>query len=352
MTAIDRPQMKSISVCNIIPFSWGLTLREDGMYQTRIIDELCSLSKKISFPIGDETFFPKIDVIKNKKEILKLNSQYQYNNIDTKYTTYVKFSFIFKEPIVNLELVKKNLGIGDDLAYKNHLIGYLSDGFTAFLLMLSVARPLGVSVDYGYTLINNVEFKRFGFFGSRFDGSRVEYLFDNINEYSHINDLDILDSWTWFINNIDLLYGTETTGISRALHAFMNTIDAYHKPNEALALLWTMIGIESIFTDDALHEESLTAQILSRSYLLFGDMISSKDIKIMYKIRSKFIHGKLSSSILVKNIEEEERIMERYEFQLCEATKTSFALLIASLQYAISRGWRDIKFHKSITVSS
>lgn len=344
--------MKNISVCIIIPFSWGLTLRENGMYQARIINELCSLSEKISFPIGDETFFPKINAIKNKKAILKLNRQFQYNDTHSRYITYIKFSFIFNTPIIKLELAKERLGISDDLAYKNHLIGNLSNIFTAFLLMLSVARPLGISTDYGYTLINNIEFKRIGYFGSKIDGSRADYLYDNIDTYSNISDLDILDCWNWFVNNIDLLYGIESTGISRALHAFMNIIDAYHKPSEAVSLLWSMIGIESIFTDDALHEDSLTAQILSKTHLLFGDMISSKDIKLMYKIRSKFIHGKLSPAILIDNIEDEEKIFERYYFQLCEATKTSFALLIALLQYAISRGWRDIKFHKSITASS
>lgn len=54
----------------------------------------------------------------------------------------------------------------------------------------------------------------------------------------------------------------------------------------------------------------------------------------MYKIRSKFIHGKLNSTILIEDVFEEEKIMDRYNFPIADAAKLATTLLLSD--YSIS----------------
>lgn len=279
-----------------------------------------------------------------------LHQYFHHNSIDEEYSAFIRFNFSFKKRIVVLEEKKKALKIGDNLAYSNHLIGTLADLFTLFLLMMNIARPGGVYAGGWFITVNRKQKNEWYHRLNKVNGANVDWLLwgVNSNENSNIKDLDILQTWRWFIENIPLMYGKIQTPVSRALHVYSKLLEKSSSTSEELQLLWSMIGLEAVFTDESINEESLSSQIVSKSKLLFDDMVNSKKIKNMYKIRSKFIHGKLNSTILIEDVFEEEKIMDRYNFPIADAAKLATTLLLSALQHFISNGWNDIKFDRKI----
>lgn len=335
-----------------MPFYTGYSSSGDDSYNKGVVKELICLSQKIPFYIGDEPFYPDIFLVSDEKNIKKLHSYFHHNNSDKEFSSFVCFNFLFPKTIRHIEAIKEKLNINSNLAYHKHLLGQLDRAFTTFFLMLNLARPGGSHTGKAHLAIKGKKNDIFHFI-NEINGSAIDGMLWNheIWDYPNRKDLDILRTWDWFISNSDLLYGKITTPISRGLHSFFNILDNSSNMICGLHLLWAMIGIEAIFTDENLSEESITHQILTRSHLMFGDVVTQKDIKTMYKIRSKFLHGKLNSSILTENIFEEEKIMDRYHMPIYESAQIATTLLVLSLQYAISRGWNDIKFHRATTLS-
>lgn len=339
---------KNISV--IIPFSYGYSYKDEGSCPEHIIEEICSLSGKIPFAFGKEKFFPQIDLVMRKDMFKKLSQYFQYNSIIERDSAFIRFNFSFKQRIAILEERKKKLKIGDNLVYNNHLMGKLSDLFSLFLLMLNIARPGGVSAGGWYVTVNRKHRNEWYHRLERTNGTNVDWLLwgDDSNENSNIKDLDILQTWRWFTENMPLMYGKIQTPISRALHAYSKLLETSSCTCGELQLLWPMVGLEAIFTDDSVNEESLSSQIVTKSNLLFKDIVNSKKIKNMYKIRSKFIHGKLNSTILIEDVFEEEKIMDRYDLPIADAATLATTLLISALQLFISNGWNDVRFDRKI----
>ena len=79
------------------------------------------------------------------------------------------------------------------------------------------------------------------------------------------------------------MYGKIQTPVSRALHVYSKLLEKSSSTSEELQLLWSMIGLEAVFTDESINEESLSSQIVSKSKLLFDDMVNSKKLKICTK---------------------------------------------------------------------
>ena len=339
---------KNISI--IIPFHYGYSNKDDGSYPVRVIEEICSLSDKIPFTFGEENFFPQIELVTRKDMIKRLHQYFHHNSIDEKYSAFIRFNFSFKQRIAELEEKKKVLNIGDNLAYSNHLIGKLADLFSLFLFMMNIARPGGVSSGGWFITINRKQKNEWYHGLDKVNGANVDWLLWGVdsNENSNIKDLDILQTWKWFIENLSLMYGKIQTPVFRALHAYNQLLKKNTGSSNELQLLWSMVGLESIFTDESINEESLSSQIVTRSNLLFEGMVSSKKLKNMYRIRSKFIHGKLNSTILIEDVFEEEKIMNRYDFPIADSARLATVLLLSALQLFIANGWNDIKFDKKI----
>jgi len=103
-----------------------------------------------------------------------------------------------------------------------------------------------------------------------------------------------------------------------------------------VALFWSMVAIESLFTSG---EQGLTQQVRERTQLLLGrSKRAAKMITTMYNIRSKFVHGKLDFAG-AHDLSDTDTNDE-----VDQAVDTAVAIVIATLQIMIERGWSGIRF--------
>jgi hypothetical protein len=104
--------------------------------------------------------------------------------------------------------------------------------------------------------------------------------------------------------------------------------------------------LEAVYSDGS---SGVTHQVTSRIQLLLGEHAGlKKAFSHVYKVRSAFIHGGMSfpgKYFYYDGLPE----YERYSEKVNDATELAGAMLVATLQELIARGWHSVSFPISLS---
>jgi hypothetical protein len=151
-------------------------------------------------------------------------------------------------------------------------------------------------------------------------------------------------TWQWAIKQRGFLDGFSCSPVTRAINAFSHLIrqelfqiEGYNNPE---ILFWALIGIEALY---AKGKTGFPEQIREKSQVLLGiQSANKKKIGNMYDFRSRFIHGELDFIAPFLGVESKSK--EDFSDVLSESTGLAIAILIATFQALIQRGWSGLQF--------
>jgi hypothetical protein len=130
------------------------------------------------------------------------------------------------------------------------------------------------------------------------------------------------------------------TPVGRAYNAFTYLLSEHTLTDES-NLFWVLLGLEALYSRGT---ENVQRQLDEHSQLLLGQRGTFKrDIKKMYEVRSRFIHGSLPFP--PKNFPHDAMPAFNEAMNTIEsATDAGLAVLLASLQELIRRDWASLEF--------
>jgi hypothetical protein len=160
--------------------------------------------------------------------------------------------------------------------------------------------------------------------------------------WPQLRELPLSIVWRWLKASPSVETNFATDAVGRALHAASHTLYARSFVTD---LVWVMVGLESLFTSS---EGGLLHQVRERGQALLGSSgRASKDISEMYRIRSKFLHGKLGfPGPHYADYGGDE--FRQWTGDMLQALATGRAMLIASLQELVVRDWHELEFGVSV----
>lgn len=303
------------------------------------INAIHSLDKKLVFDIGKLKLIPKIETITDNKYL---------NSSDlTKYQKHkaICISFEFMIDSCDMKIFDENG------KYNKAIFSVLSNIIDKFFIMLNIAYPGSINV-LGRLIEENGKIERS--FATTIYGSNLSRFLGELDFeiWPKLKILNLAETWEWFTNNRDVFEGKYDKPLYRCFCSYANVLGGGINLNEEIALLWSMIGIESVYAANQSHDESIIQQIYDRTSFLLGENLNYKRImKDTYKIRSKFIHGKLNFPGFCYRLESEDNYTTFYNKHIGKAVVTSMAVVAATLQYAIEKKWNDIVFNNVLSVS-
>jgi hypothetical protein len=150
--------------------------------------------------------------------------------------------------------------------------------------------------------------------------------------------------WTWANQNLEFLEGFTHSSTGRALSAFSRFF-VQAKDDWAMQLLWSLIGIEALYVRGKV---SVMEQVREKIQVLLGKPTSRKKIiSEMYDFRSRFMHGDLDFPGLY-HVWDASPDYEKYTSNQLEAVAIAIAILTATLQEIIVRGWTSLDFSYAV----
>ena len=203
---------------------------------------------------------------------------------------------------------------------------------------MSLARPgaarrIGSDVHVGNTYGT-------GRSGDGFEGSL--HRDRKLDAWPEIRELPLSTVWRWLKASSSIESNFATGAVGRALHAAAHIL---YTRNFVTELVWVMVGLESLFTSG---EGGLLHQVRDRGQAFLGPSArAGKDISEMYRIRSKFLHGKFDfpGPHYTDHGGDEFR---HWNADMLQALATGRAMLLASLQELIVRDWHELQFGVSV----
>lgn len=162
-------------------------------------------------------------------------------------------------------------------------------------------------------------------------------------DWPTIRVLDSKDVWGWLVGLPGWSEGFATDAVTRAVLALLRLTQTGDAAEE---LLWIMIGLEALFTES---DTGLLQQLKQRSQMLLGSSKrGSKQIGELYRVRSKFVHGKLNFAG-PHHFQDAMPEYAAYNQTMDEAIATGRRMLIAAVQELVLRRWRTLEYVLSMS---
>lgn len=155
-----------------------------------------------------------------------------------------------------------------------------------------------------------------------------------------LRTLSIVDVWHWLRLLPGFVSGQPTTPAGRAVaalsHQFKGSIDEL----SPLDLVWVLVGLEALY---GTGREGLKTQLLQKCETLLGRPTSfKKRLAKMYDFRSRLVHGDVD--IPLAYYQDGAPGGSPFGHDVDEALSVGHAVLIASLQELVFRGWGAMRF--------
>ncbi len=200
-------------------------------------------------------------------------------------------------------------------------------------LVANLARPGSIELFEGHVLVEEHTIhstKRFSSWRFREAAHFAEKL-----GWPKLDDLSVPDVWQWS-EHVEGLSANYSTGpVGRALNALTQLTS--RGSSQPFSLFWALMGLEALYVRGS---GGVMEQLREKIYTLLGTPeVHKKKFTRMYDLRSRVIHGQLdfSSAYSTGGGPEDERFYK----DLGEATDLATALLLATLQQLVKRGWWD-----------
>jgi hypothetical protein len=134
--------------------------------------------------------------------------------------------------------------------------------------------------------------------------------------------------------------------VGRAVNALLN-LDASDGSyaGSAAHLFWAMLGLEALY---ARGTEKIQQQLDDKVQVFLGPRVSfKKDLKEMYAIRSRFVHGDLAFPSIYYPYDATTEFDE-FAGTVYAAADQAEAILLSTLQELITRNWNTLEFATSL----
>jgi hypothetical protein len=162
--------------------------------------------------------------------------------------------------------------------------------------------------------------------------------------WPNLQNIDLSTAWRWANTNISFSDGFDGTATGRALSAFSRLFEG-GELDEAVQLLWSMIGIEALYVTG---KAAIMEQVRERvQHFLGRQNTHKKKIAQMYEFRSRFVHGVVDFPGLYLIGDADPRF-EKYSDEQGETVNIAVAILVATLQEIIRRGWKGLTFETTV----
>lgn len=305
-----------------------------------MINELCSLSREIPIPIdGFSTVYPSIDRLSAPfQESKEVEAWMKTADLDLCQIITISTDVFFQSDEMTATEVSTT---GEQT---------ISFPTTQWIKSIFHKRVFDLIIVANIARVGSIDLHRGAIFQ---DGKLVEqmksinpstlseaFLYAMSKQWPPLHSLAFIDVWKWAVKQQGFLEGFGGGRVSRAMNALTHVFgsDTFLGTD---ALFWAIMGIEAIYTNG---EESITKQIRDKVWLFLGQQESfKKDITAMYRVRSKFIHGAsdVSGRMVLYDYDPElvKGILDSYD-----AERLAMAILVATLQELIRRGWDSINF--------
>ncbi|RHX83390.1 hypothetical protein [Leptospira stimsonii] len=233
----------------------------------------------------------------------------------------------------------------DPNSEENIVLQVFSHYFVKFiydlLLIVHLSEPGALEFQFGKVIINNFYNITLPPFGKTF-ANAIEMSKHIV--WPPIDSLPLSKVIKFFRKGDTLLPGFSSTNVERSLSAFTYLFTP--QPTNELLLMWSMVGIEALFTKES---AGIMEQVRSKIFTLLGsDEKGRKLISKMYNLRSKFLHGgvDIPTNKFGTNFMEPGTL--QYDDDLLKTIEFSQVLLVSCLQKVIKLGKNPIEFNYKI----
>ena len=322
---------------------------EDGTQKSRTIlysmlDELCELSGQIEFALDHfGVCKPKISLLegrkRNKKLLIQLFGDQSIQECEfLRISTFVSFSVdkvqIDDKPELSAdENIAQRRSIGQ-LLIREAFVKQISN----MLIAANLARVGSIELKNSVIIQDNVLQERVAVPPmDSWSLQRSLELSEKIG-WPKLQIIDFLKVWKWLGKHEDFFKeGFSNSKMGRALGAFSHIFE-YSTSDEPMQLLWALIGVESLYVRGQM---ALLEQVREKTQVFLGPQEGYKKRVIrMYDFRSRFVHGDLNFPGLYPAIDD----FEIFGENLLESISLAVAILAATIQEIIQRGWSGLEF--------
>lgn len=295
-----------------------------NMFENKVsdmLDELCSLSGKLQFPMEEYGLSTiEIDLIQNSEEIQSFLAYWVewgdlkhcrilriVARVDIGELHWFNLVNIFHKRVTDIIVAANMASLGS-----LEIIGgvYLRDG-----------NPHGnIRAMNAYSL-------------------REASNFSELRGWPTIKRLSFAKVWEWAIKQPGFLVGFGGNLTGRSINAFTHLFEGLDEP---IRLFWSMVALEALYVKG---KQGIARQMREKIWLLLGEQEThKKNITGLYDYRSQFVHGGLdfvgmNCYYLPKNLN-----TEKHEKKLVETSSLAQAILVATIQELIQRNWRGLDF--------
>ncbi len=230
---------------------------------------------------------------------------------------------------------------GEDNApfFLAHLFG---DRIFEILILSQIARPGSLMLKEGKVFVNGkLQWKTIPYTMSL----REALEFQKERSYPEIQFLEFEPYYEWIIKN-DLSFKVNPINSYQKALNNLSYINLYE--NRVESLVYQMRILEEVYTEGI---NEIAKQLNTKIQLFLGELVTFKgQIKTMYNVRSRFMHGDNKSSIApIHKTDYDDYIFdESYEKKIEEITLFSQLLIISTLQKMYLKNFLEINFELKI----
>ncbi len=129
--------------------------------------------------------------------------------------------------------------------------------------------------------------------------------------------------------------------VGRAVAALSYIVAKEAADHSPIDLAWAMLGLEALYGRGI---DSLSRQLAEKTELFLGPRLEhKKSVSMLYDYRSKFLHGSVDLTVAFRQFESAFED-NTFEPEAYEHWGFASAVLVASLQQLVRRGWHSLEF--------
>jgi hypothetical protein len=318
------------------------------------LEELCMLSETLEFNLYNYGILkPKIELINNHSEEttevdkwLKLNL-WNWKYLKSRNQETIKISVEVPISRKHIDYVADELGEQIEVAEeicKSLIVSYFEKRIYDLILVANIARIGSLEITKG-VIFQDKNMRSIT--DEMYPGSlREASIFVESKEWPKLQKLNIEKVWDWIAKQEGFLDGFSCDSTSQALNAITHLLE--FNVNNPLEVFWALIGIEALYVNQS-TKAPVMEQVREKIHIILGSPTSYKKVfGKMYDFRSAFVHGRLNfpGRHLVFDARED---VEKYGDNSYETSSLAIAILIATIQELIIRGWKGLKFSYEVS---
>lgn len=299
-----------------------------------MLDELCGISERIPWDFANQGLvYPSISMLTTQARLSAVARILGKKAIQGRQV----IEFFAEVPIVDFRDSDPNLISTNRLFAQIHARKRASDTF----VLSNLSRPGSIAISSSASIIDGHLAEKNGL--PRMYTWALQRAIDWSvgHQWPTIGAVPFLDVWTWVTSHVpDFFDGLSESPIGRSVSAF-SRVFTFEPSDEALQLLWAMIGIESLYVRGKV---SVMEQVREKIQAFLGIREANrKIISLMYENRSRFMHGDADFPSLCSIYDASPRV-EQYMKREMETVEVAVAILTATLQELVRRNWAGLDF--------